>query len=56
MVGVVAHEGGQVGSYGQAGLALLQRIVVAAIGIFGPWRIRRTAASSTGGRDTCFRG
>ena len=52
MIGVVAHQRGQIEGDGEAGLALREQIAEALVGVARRSRSRRTGAWSRGGRDT----
>ena len=47
VVGVVAHQGGHVEGRGEAGLAVVEQVAEALVGVLAPCRSRRTGASST---------
>ena len=52
VVGVVAHQRGQIESHRKAGLPLREQVAEARVGIARACRSRRTAAWSTAARDT----
>ena len=52
VIGVIADLGGQVKGNREAGLALIEQVAVALVGLLQPWRSRHTGAWSTGGCGT----
>ena len=52
VVGVVAHQRGHVERGRETGLAVLEQVVEALVGLLRRCRSRRTGASSTAGRGT----